>query len=73
MREIEDGNLMRYFVDMQQHVSFDGDCTTWRFRLNYDAGNVALTKWLRHVIGEDMVRAYTTSPNPSAEACGDMV
>ena len=73
MKEIENGNIMRYFVDMQQHVSSDGGITTWRFRLNYDAGNVALTKWLRHVIGEDLVRAYTTSPNPSAEACGDMV
>ncbi len=37
------------------------------------AGNVAFANWLQNAIGRELVRLYTGSTSPSAEACGDLV
>ena len=73
LKEIMGGNIKRYYVDMQEYTSVEAEVSTWRYRLNYDAGNVAYANWLQNAIGRESVRLYTGSTSLSAEACGDLV
>ena len=73
LREIAEGNLNRFHVDMQEYNSIDGGNISWRYRILYDVGNVAYATWLQNIVGRDSLRIYTSSTSPSAEACGDLV
>ena len=46
MKEILSGGIKRYYVDMQEYTSVEAEVSTWRYRLCYDAGNVAYANWL---------------------------
>ena len=73
LKEIMGGNIKRYYVDMQEYTSVEAEVSMWRYRLSYDAGNVAYANWLQNAIGRESVRLYTGFTSPSAEACGDLV